>query len=116
MAGDGTRLTWHPERLQQELAARTERGMEKAVTFAADQARGYAPERTGRLKRGIAGVVERRGTEVTGKVGHRKGKGQNAAPHGHLVELGTVKMAAQPHLRPAVFNHGAEITRLVAGG
>jgi HK97 gp10 family phage protein len=61
------------------------------------EARRQVPVDTGALKRSlrIVNLKRRFGGVVAAQV-------RSLAPHAHLIEFGTVKMAAQPFLRPAL--------------
>ena len=88
--------------------------MEMACRFVAGQARALAPRRRGRLAAEIDFDIEvgARGNVIEGRVGvKRKGK----AFYARFVEFGTRRMAAQPFLRPAVFNNAREIVRIISG-
>ena len=68
------------------------------------------PRSTGLLARSIGTSPVRMSSRLGGaalKVGVLS-KGKGTAKHGHLVEWGTVNMAAQPFLRPAAIQRGAE--------
>lgn len=67
-------------------------------------ARALAPKRTGNLRRNIQ--VERVYDRNTGSVQFLVGWGP-AAWYGLLVESGTVRSAARPHLVPAAIRNGA---------
>ena len=62
-----------------------------ALEPVARQARSAAPRDSGELADSI----------VVQPVGRRSAAVGPTAPHGHLVEMGTVSMAAQPFMRPA---------------
>jgi len=63
-----------------------------------DTARGLAPRRTGKLRRGITARVQARaGTASVGT--------HNGPFYGHLVENGTSHSPAQPYLGPAARRH-----------
>lgn len=78
----------------------------------AAEARNLVPVRSGNLRSSIAVVTNSRNVNFSGGslsngtyqvyIGPLQGKGQ---PHdgfyGHMIEFGTVKMAAQPFIRPA---------------
>ena len=104
---------WRQKEVIAELSGKLLAGTDDACAFAAEQARGLAPERTGKLRQSIAHTVSVEGNTITGKMGVRKGKG--FAYWGRFHEFGTSKMPAHPFLRPAVFNHAAEILRRICG-
>lgn len=76
-----------------------------------DKARQNAPRVTGNLRRGIFAA---RGDE--NKPNALVGVNYRIAPHAHLVEFGTVRMAARPYMRPAVTMTGQEIGRMIREG
>lgn len=108
----GVTLDVNVERFVGEVSGRVVQGMDRACQFAAEQARALAPTRTKRMVGGIDYEVVARGDVVEGRVGGRR----NVAFYQRFVELGTKKMAARPHLRPAVFNNGQTITRMINEG
>lgn len=105
-------LEWNDRKFVAELTGKIVQNMERAVEFAADQARGHAPRATGGLVRGVDIAVEagRGKLEVTGWVGVKKG-----IIHAWFQEMGTRKMAAHPFLRPAVFGNAARIVGIIEG-
>jgi HK97 gp10 family phage protein len=104
---------WDTRAFKAELAGNLAAGLERALEFAATQARGKAPVRRGIMRRDIDTTpVEARGNVIEGYVGVKKGK----AFYALFVELGTRLARAQPFLRPAVFGNAREIQRLVLGG
>lgn len=104
---------WRQREVMAELSGRLLEGLDDALQFAEEQARAMAPERTGKLRASISHTVGAKGNTVFGAVGVRKGKG--FAHWGWFHEMGTVKMAAHPFLRPAVFGNAAEILRRICG-
>ena len=69
-----------------------------------DDARALAPVHTGALRRSITvvNVYDRETKTVEYRVGWRK----DIAWYGGLVEFGTERSAARPHLRPAALKYG----------
>lgn len=104
---------WNQREVMAELSGRLLVGMDSAMSAAADQARALAPLRTGRLRSSIAYDVGVKGNVIVGRLGIRRGKG--FAHWGLFHELGTVRMAARPFLRPAVFGNATEIVRRICG-
>ncbi len=109
-------IEWNDKRVLAQIEDWVVSGMEAACEFAARRAEGYAPQRTGKLRRDIAYTykITAKNQDITGYIGVQKGK--KRAFYAYFVEYGTRKMAARPFLRPAVFNHAQEIVRLVARG
>ena len=104
---------WNPQRVKAMVAGEVAQNMEVACLFVADKAKGLAPRRRGRLISEIDIDVEvgAHGNVIEGRVGVRRGK----AFYAWFQEMGTRFMAAQPFLRPAVFNNAREIVRILAG-
>ncbi len=102
---------WNPQRVKAAIAGRLVDNMERVCEFCVDQARARVPRDTGRLADEIDYDVMAHGDEVTGVIGVRKGPGF----YGYFHEVGTSKMAAHPFLRPAVFDNGAQIVRMLGG-
>ena len=104
---------WKQRELIAKMSGVVADNMYAACSYAAEEARALAPVRTGRLKKNIDMVVEvtARGNTIEGIVGVRK-----QAFWAWFMELGTVHVAAQPFLRPAIFGHAREIVRLLCGG
>ncbi len=89
-----------------------DKSLDEAAKIIADAARGYAPARTGALKKAIHWEKSRRNPKERIVTPYDKG-----ARHGHLVEYGTMerhqsngksvgKMPAHPFMRPAVDSSG----------
>ena len=102
---------WRAKEVLAEISGRVASGMDKAASFAAEQARGKAPRQTGKLATSIAYEVKARGSEITGYVGTG-----SKVFYGRFVEMGTRKLAARPFLRPAVFENADQILRLIREG
>jgi HK97 gp10 family phage protein len=69
------------------------------------EARRLAPKRTGALRRSL--TVENVYDPATKRVHYRVGWDRRVAFYGPIVELGTSRAAARPHLRPAAERYGA---------
>jgi HK97 gp10 family phage protein len=83
----------------------------EAAGIVADDIRARAPEDTGLLKRAIfVGSGDLNKPNALVGVGYRK------APHAHLVEYGTVKMAARPFVRPALSANGPQVAEFIRAG
>lgn len=99
---DGLRATQTSiDRLAKSLdPGQVERAAEDSAKMIADDARRRAPRDEGTLQRAIGTTrLDRQGDQPAPVLARVDRK---AAPHGHWVEFGTVKMAAQPYFRPAV--------------
>lgn len=104
---------WNPQRVKAAIAGEVVQNMELACQFVAGQAKALAPRRRGQLISDIDFDIEvgAHGNVIEGRVGVKRGK----AFYARFQELGTRFMAAQPFLRPAVFNNAREIVRIIAG-
>jgi hypothetical protein len=60
----------------------------------------------------ITYLIEKGNNEVVITVGVKESKGQRF--HGYYIELGSKTAPANPFLRPAVFNNGSKIVKLLA--
>lgn len=77
--------------------------LERATLLVERTAKQLCPVRTGTLRRSITHVMALDGRSAF------VGSNVEYAPH---VEMGTVKMAAQPYLRPALHNNMQKIKRI----
>jgi hypothetical protein len=134
---------WYGDQLVAKYTGKVVDGMDRACRFVRDNAKSLARVRTGRMREGIDYVVSAHKEEVDGFVGvtrksgafwarfvelGTKGKAGRAAAaavpaspgrgatRAHQVRRSHAATKAYPFLRPAVFNHGKEILRLIAGG
>ena len=110
---------WNAEKIKAKISGRVLDGMDAACSYGADQASGRAPRRTPLLALEIGYNVKPERNKVVGRVGVKGGtvsKSQGKAFYGLFIEMGTRKMPARPFLRPAIFENGAQIVRLIAGG
>lgn len=107
---------WNANKLRAEIAGRVAVNMNTACEFVVDRAKALAPVRTGLLRDNIIHEIHAKGDVVEGLVGART-KGAHPRPwYALFVETGTKQRPARPFLRPAVFNHGAEIVRILQEG
>ena len=107
-------VEWNQAKVLAEVSGRVVANMERACEFVEGIAGGLVPVRSGLTKRDIDHEVEARGNVVEGRVGVLTGK--EHAWYAHFVEMGTSRMTARPFLRPAVFEHGDEIVKIIQGG
>lgn len=103
----GVTLTWKPNAVLDFALARVQTGMNRATSFAANDARRRA--KGARVKASFKQKVIADGRTVRGFI-------YTTWFVARLHELGTSQMAARPALRPAVLENGAAITRLIGGG
>ena len=113
--GTKVRMDWDTKRAVAEISGMVANGMDQACQFVRQEAMARAPKRTGKMAGAIEYVteVDARGNTIEGRVGNKAGGGTF---YEYFVELGTSKMGARPHLRPAVFENGATIVRLIGEG
>jgi HK97 gp10 family phage protein len=89
------------------------RALLKAGELIADQARVLVPVLSGRLEDSITvALATAKSGERRGVIGFKKGHGSRIA---HLVEYGTVRVAPQPFIRPAIDSKGEEAIALMGG-
>jgi HK97 gp10 family phage protein len=80
-----------------EVEANAQRTVAKVADAIAEDARGHAPVRTGRLRSSIEGRPKGKQADIAVD-----------ADYAAFVEFGTYKMAAKPFLTPAVSEHQDE--------
>ena len=112
------------ERIDKSVRRSQQQIAQEAAELVAEEARRLVPVLTGELRdsiiiseRQLGGAFKmnmRTLTAVRLYVGPRKGAGYPNGYQGHMIEFGTVKMAAQPFMRPAFDNTRAEVFRLMA--
>ncbi len=110
---------WRQREVVAEISGKVLNGMDRACSFAAEQARANAPRRTGTLADNIDYEVVPVRDNVEGRVGIRGGAmsaSQGEAFYGRFIELGTKRQPARPFLRPAVYDNADEIVRLIVEG
>lgn len=78
-----------------------------AVKDTVADARAAAPVKTGRLRDSITGTVQTDGYSVRGTV-------RAKAPHAHLIEFGTQRVAKKPFLVPAAVRHRRQMNEALA--
>lgn len=101
---------WKAKEFLAKVSGNLVNNLDAVGQFVTQQARARAPERTGELKEAITYEITATGEMVEVVVGVEKD-----AFWGYFQEVGTSRMAARPFLRPAVFNNGDEILRMVGG-
>lgn len=87
-----TELQKKLDALPEAATAKLKQAILDGATNVAETAYVAAPVRTGRLRNSIDVVTDNNGLDALVVV---------RAPHAHLLEFGTIKMAAQPFLFPA---------------
>lgn len=110
-------MKWYGDKLLDKIVRVTDEGLYEAALEIADVAEAKAPRQTGELAESVyaSSMV---GSTYKHKPWWKKQKKNEpgvalaaaAAPHSHLLEFGTVKMAAKPFMRPAL-----DETKLRAG-
>ena len=102
------------QRVLAAVSGRVLQNMERACQFVEGEARANAPvsQRSGarHMREDITHQVTARRNTITGTVGVR-----SRSYWAWFIERGTRNMAAQPFLRPAVFNNAARIVKILAG-
>lgn len=108
-------VKWNKRKLIGEISGRVIQNMDLACQVVKGYAETNAPVRTGKMKGKVAieTEVQAHGEAVEGRIGVLK---DNDVFYARFVEMGTSKMAAHPFLRPALFNHTAEIVRIIQTG
>lgn len=92
---------WAPAQITAEVEKTAMDRLEKAGEIVADRARSLVPVRSGKLKATIR-VVRLRGDAKQNIRVYAGNREKGGAFYAHMVEYGTVKMAAKPFLRPAL--------------
>jgi len=93
------------DKVMAEIERKSQEKLETAALMVERTAKQLAPVETGTLRRSITHKVTKNKAVVGSNVEY--------APH---IEMGTVKMAAQPFLRPALMANMARIKRLFTKG
>ena len=108
-------VKWNKRKLIGEISGRVIQNMDVACQVVRGYAQANAPVRTGAMKGKVAVETEivASGETIEGRVGVKK---DNDVFYARFVEFGTSKQAAHPFLRPAVFDHAAEIVRIIQTG
>ena len=110
---------WNAAKVKAEISGRLLNGMDRACAFAAEQARAGAPKETGFGASEIDYEVRPERDAVVGYVGVKAGglaANQGKAFYMYFQELGTVRHAARPFLRPAVFENADRIIKFLTEG
>lgn len=101
-------LTWRGDEVVERTQAAAERAINTTMALALGHAQVRAPVDTGALRAsGFLRPAMRRGGEVVGTWGF-------SALYAAYVELGTVHMAAQPYIRPAMDLAYPQLARYLA--
>lgn len=98
-------LISHRQEIENAVQEATDRALEIIGGKAESYAKALCPVDTGRLRNSITHAQEDEDTEIIG----------TNVEYAPFVELGTVKMAARPYLRPAAENHGEEYKQVILG-
>jgi hypothetical protein len=120
--------SWRPERVKAAIMDELVANGEIAGKFGETEARtrllaikepewgaGYREKVVARL---LTNLVERGRNEVVIRIGvaeSKSRKGVASRKHGFYIELGSKTAAAQPFLRPAVFENAGKIVALLSG-
>jgi HK97 gp10 family phage protein len=98
-----TQLKWYGDKAIQGMEQAVSLALEASALLVEGQAKALTPVDTGNLRNSITHEVEGKEAKV--------GTNVEYAP---FVELGTVKMAAQPYLNPALEMNKGNIQRIFA--
>jgi len=108
------KVEWNPK----ELTAAVEKHMMDCLEVAGEQiaarARQRVPVATGKLKDTIR-VVRLKGDPKQNVRVYAGNRIKGGAFYAHMIEYGTVKMAAKPFLRPSLKEVGANIEAIIGG-
>ena len=112
---DGVKFTSNVDRAQYTIKELTRAALRDVSKLVKNKMKAKIPVFTGNLKSNVGSWVRRlKNGDIVLQVGiyniktSRK-KGKTPAYHAHLLEFGTVKMRAQPFLRPSTFENIEEI-------
>lgn len=97
----GIRLDWHPEKFLAKLDEHILVGLDNLGKQIQDDAKGYCPVVTGKLRDSIVYTIDP--AEYSVKV-------EATAPYAYYVEAGTVKMAPRSYMRQAFYINIGNIT------
>jgi HK97 gp10 family phage protein len=89
-----TKVDWHPETFLTKLDETVLNGLDKLGQQIEDDAKGYCPVVTGKLRESIVHTVNTDDFSV---------KVEATAPYAYYVETGTVKMAPRAYMRQAYY-------------
>jgi len=117
MAKGQTVIKWYGDDLLQAVREDLDDALFDETAEFENDAVARAPKLTGRLRESVWRATRRRSTYVKRKGDKRKKAPKQAgvvavgfaAPHSHLVEFGTARMAAQPFLRPTLDSRGKSV-------
>ena len=115
------KLTWYGDSLIDAIRAANDDALFEGARILAERAAERAPVRTGALRDSAYAAGGGQSTYRGGR-GYRKeikppagtAVAAFASPYAHLVEFGTVRMAARPFLRPALNEAADEIGGRIA--
>lgn len=105
---------WNPQGFIDTVERQAAKNLEKAAKFAVERVKASVPVRTGTLRGDIDYEMHSGPGGVEAVVGVAN-VDRDYAFYGWFLEMGTSQMAAQPFLRPAIFNNADEILAIVRG-
>lgn len=94
-ASQGVRLSWNGPQIEKAIREAARAELKATLEYGVFLAKQVVPVDTGELRDSI------KATKLVGNQYGVKGEIEATAGHALYVELGTVKMRAQPYLRPA---------------
>lgn len=103
-----SKVKWYGDKLIKEVGLKCFQDIEKACLLVEGDSKRMVAVDTGRLRASITHEVEKKGDEVTGRVGTN-------IEYGIYQEYGTSKMSASPFLRPSLEKNKGNIKRLLGG-
>ncbi len=109
------RVEWHPEAITAEIEKTAMDRLESAGEMIATSARQKVPVDTGRLKDSIR-VTRLKGDPKMNIRVYAGNRLKGGPFYAHMVEYGTVKMAAKPFLRPALNEIKGAVKGIVENG
>lgn len=111
-------VVWHGDKIEKKLKKQVGENLQAAAYIVEADAKRLCPvsPHGGRLRSSINTQVNIQKLEGRVKAGGEVGEGFTGSPveYAAYVELGTVKMSAQPYLRPALEKNRARIGKLLA--
>jgi len=102
-------LIWYGDEITKRLIEAQRHTISQGVNRMRDRAKQHCPVRRGDLRDSIKARMKKGCPEGYVSAGIYKPGAPAYSPHAHLVENGTVKMRAQPFMRPAFDETVAEV-------
>ena len=106
---------WHPEVITEEIEKKAMDRLARAGEIVAARARQKVPVQSGKLRDSIRVTRLKDDPKLNIRV-YAGSRQKGGAFYAHMVEYGTVKMAAKPFLRPALNEAKGQIKGIVENG